>query len=686
MLAAYFGNGEDLAGLRRRCGVSLTGATLDAVMRACSSVQLSTRAVRCRLSELRRLRTPCILHWELNHFVVLRKVAGDGLVIHDPAQGRVHAPMNAADRKFTGIALEVTPAPGFRREKPLRQLHLGDLLSIDRTFLGSVSAVLLFAFLSELMLLAMPLYLQTVIDQVLIRGDQPLLNTLVMAFGLLLAFQLLASAMRQLTTQFLSQATVFRLASRVLRHLLHLPVAWFRARRLGDIQQRMQSLATIQAFITQSAPTLAVDTVFLVIVSGLMFAYAPALTLGAMAVAGLYVLWRLAIFRATLEQANTVVRAEAAAQTHLLESLRAAQSIRMLAGETRRTAEWQNLFVRRVNAQIRMGNLQIADGTIRQALFQALHLGVVFLLAQEVMTGNMSIGSLSAFVAYTGMFVTRVGGIINRLFEYRLLRVPLDRLADLVFHEAESAGEAAEYSGTFNGALRSRDLAFTYAGSERPIFQNVSFEVSSGDFIVIRGRSGSGKSTLLRVLAAMEKPTSGTLCYDGRPAADWPPAMIRRGIATVFQDDAPLSGSIAANIALFDPAPDRERIREAAACAMIDAEIEALPMGYETLVGDLGSALSTGQLQRILFARAVYRRPRLLLLDEFTSGLDEENERQVIASLLRLPATRIVVTHSLLVMRAADRVLDLGDLQRPIASQRSLARNQPVSERRGSSA
>ncbi len=659
MVAAYFGNSVDLASLRRRFGTSLTGANLASLIRIADALHLSARALRCRLSELARLQHPCILHWGFNHFVVLKRVTSTRLLIHDPAGGALSVSFAEADAKFTGVIVEFAPTREFVQKKPVRRLKLTDIVVIDRSFSRSISVALVLAVVSELLLLAMPFYLQTVIDQVLTRGDHLLLHTLALGFVVIAVFQLVASVLRQLTFQLLSQATVFSLASRVLQHLLRLPISWFRARRTGDIQQRLRSLAGIQTFVTESLPALLLDCVFLVIVVVLMVAYSPALALVVVATAGLYLLWRMLIFPAMLEQTSKIVRADAAAQSHLLESLRSIQSIKICAGESCRTADWQNLFVRRINAQIRAGNLIIADGAVHQALFQGLHIGVIFLLALQVQRGEMSIGTLSAFVAYAAMFVTRAGGIVNRIFEYRLLQVPLDRLADIVFNEVEASRcEPGNRSGMAGNVIAGK-LTYTHPGSDTPLLRDVSVNIARGELIAICGCSGSGKSTLLRLFAGIEQPSSGVLCYDGKPVSKWPPAAVRRSIATVFHDDALISGSIAENIALFDPARSDKRIRSVAGLAAVDTAIEALPMSYETPIGDLGSVLSTGQVQRILFARALYRRPALLLLDEFTSGLDADTESLVLRSLLRLPLTRIVVSHSPAVLRAADRVFEL---------------------------
>lgn len=663
MIAAYFGSGSDLDALRRRHGVSAKGATLDSIARLGASLGFSARAVRCDLAELQCLQMPCILHWEFNHFVVLKKATRKGLIVHDPACGQVRTSLDEAGRRFTGVALELTPSTAFQRRRPVKRLRLRDLLVIDESFTNAMSIAVVFALLSEVLLLVTPFYMQIVIDQVLGQGDAELLTTLVLGFGLLAVFQLVASLLRQLTFQFLAQTTVFSLSTRVLRHLLYLPLSWFRARNLGDIQQRLQSLAGIQSFITQSAPALFLDAVFLLFVSGLMATYEPTLFALIVCVAACYAVWRSLIFRTMLEQANRLVRADAASQTHLLESLRVAQSVKMQNGESQRTEDWQNLFARRINTQVRIGNLRIADSAVHRGLFQMLHIGIVYLLARNVLAGDMSIGSLSAFVAYTGMFTTRVAGIINRVFEFRLLQVPLDRLADIVFAENEPYDEgqdAGQDDGVrLSGAIQAQGLCFSYSEADLPLIECCTLHMTAGEFVAIRGKSGSGKSTLLRLLAGMEVPTSGVVSFDSRPSSDWPLAVIRRHVATVFQDDALIGGSIASNIALFDRVPDMKRIRRVAQLAAVDSELESLPMGYNSIISDLGSALSTGQVQRILFARALYRQPRLLLLDEFTSGLDENTEGLVVAELLRLRATRIVVSHSTTVLRAADRVLEL---------------------------
>jgi ATP-binding cassette subfamily B protein RaxB len=661
MIANFLGSGIDMARLRRGHRVSMKGSMLTDITRICDDLHLSTRAVTCDVVELDQLRAPCILHWGFNHFVVLVSVGRKHIVIHDPARGVVKESFATASDSFTGVALEVSRGSGFRPARQPLQLKLSSLVTMRGDIVYKFSAGLMLALVCEVLVLAAPFYLQVVIDEVLPSGDWLLLNTLVVGFTALLLFQIIANAMRQLTFQYLGQVTVFDITARVLHRLLRLPLTYFRSRELGDVQHRIQSLSRIQDFVVQSAPALLLDVVFAILVTGLMAVYEPDVIILIVAAALAWCLWRVSIFTISLRLANDIAQAESSVQTHFLETLRATQSIKLANGEAVRESEWRNLFASAINARIRAGNLGILDSALRLALFQGVRIAVIYMLAVRGIDGRISIGMIAAFIAYLGMFNIRVGGIIDRIFEYKLLEVPLSRLADIVFTDTEPLGRRGAVGTNSPGTVEMRNVAFIYDGNGSPVLRNCTCRVPEGGLTVIAGRSGSGKSTLLRLIAGVEQLTSGELLVGGRAIRDWHVHELRAQVATVFQDDCLLKGSVADNIALFAADKDLQRIRSAARDACIAAEIESMPMAYETRIGDLGSSLSKGQMQRILIARALYRRPKLLLLDEATSGLDIVTEKRVVDSIVRLDATRIVVTHSDLMMQAAHDVLWLSN-------------------------
>lgn len=660
MIAGYLGTAVDLVQLRRRFSTSLRGATLRDIASVCAALRLSTRAVRCEASELGRLRLPCVLHWRFNHFVVLKAVRRGHLLIHDPSRGIVKEPLAVAAEAFTGIALEVSRGAGFKKTSKPSPLKLSGLMSFGASDYRQLTGGLLLALVSELLLLASPLYLQVVIDQVLGRGDRLLLNTLIAGFSLLLLFQVAANTMRQLTFQYLSHVTVFDTSARVLHQLMRRSLGWFRSRNLGDIQHRVQSLRGVQDFIVYAAPALVVDTLFILLIITFMTLYDPLLTLLAVVVAAAWCLWRAAILPRTLRLSNEIAAADAAVQTHFLETLRASQTIKMLGGDAARVSEWCGYFADATNARIRAGNLKIVDNALRQVLFHGMRLTVIYWLAMKSLAGDLSIGMVSAFASYLGMFITRTGGIVDRVIAYRLLEVPLGRLADIVFSGEPDEHEPSRQSTTTRPsacAVELTHVVFRYATHEPAILDDCTYRIPDGGFVAIAGSSGCGKSTLLRLIAGVEKPSSGELCVGGVPLRDLQSASFRQYTATVFEDDCLMKGSIADNIALFDTDRNSAAIRRAARDACVATDIEAMPMGYQTRIGDLGSSLSKGQAQRILLARALYRQPRLLLLDEATSGLDWDTEKRVIDQLLALNATRVAVTHSDQMLQAAHEVI-----------------------------
>jgi ATP-binding cassette subfamily B protein RaxB len=346
-------------------------------------------------------------------------------------------------------------------------------------------------------------------------------------------------------------------------------------------------------------------------------------------------------------------------QTHFLETLRAIQSVKSTNGESQRESDWRNLLANSTNARIRVSNLGVLDGAIRQLLFQGARIMAVYLLASQGLSGQISIGMMSAYVAYLGMFTMRGCGIVDRALEYKLLEVPLSRLADIVFNEEESSNGSAMDRPV--GDIELQNVSFAYSRDQPAILYDCSTCIRESRLTAIAGPSGVGKSTLLQLIAGNEKVTRGELLLGGRPSHHWRAADLRSQIAVVFQDDVLLKGSVADNIASFDPEIDMAGVSHAAGLACIADEIDSMPMAYQTRIGDLGSALSCGQIQRILLARAYYRRPGVLLLDEVTSGLDIVLEKAVIRSLSELTATVVVVTHSDLMMEAADTVLWLHD-------------------------
>lgn len=656
MIASFHGNNNDIAELRRRFPMSMRGANLKDMMDIAEQMNLSSRAMRYELEELPQLRTPCILHWGFNHFIVLKAVTKKGLVIHDPARGALKISMEEAQTEFTGVALELIPTKDFKKKSAGVKLKLGQLVIFDKAFLSSFSVGFVLSLLGEIFLLTTPFYLQIVIDEVLLKGDTNLLNTVALGFGLIVIFQIIASILRQLTFQFLSQTLSFDMAARVFHRLMKLPIDYFQKRELGDIQHRVQSINQIQMFISQTAPRLVLDIIFSILIIIIMIAYEPILTAIILLAVFIYVLFRIMTYGWVLRAAGDLIVAEANNQTELLETLRAMPTLKMMAIEPMRESKWHNSIAKKVNAYIRTGNLQIMNQSASMLIFQGLRVLMIYLAAKLVLEGNITVGMISAFMAYYGIFTGRIEAMIESAIQLKLLTVPLGRLSDVAFAPIETRGEDGGRSTVFQGDVSIKGAAFRYGRTDKPVFTGVNFEVKEGEFVAIIGPSGAGKTTILKIIAGLLTLNTGKLTFDERDSKTWNVRTLRQQIGMVLQEDTLLKGSIAENIALFDEEIDMERVREAARLASIADDIESFAMGYETSVGDMGSSLSGGQKQRVLLARALYKKPKLLLLDEATSHLDTENEKVVQKALENLNITRIVVAHRPQTIEKADRV------------------------------
>ncbi|UUL84028.1 peptidase domain-containing ABC transporter [Sphingomonas qomolangmaensis] len=660
MIANHHGLRVEVSELRRTHEMSVRGSTARDLALTADRLGMSTRTVRCELEDLAKLRLPAIVHWDLGHFVVLHRVRGRKLFIADPSSGLRSYDMLEASPHFSGVAIEMAPAPHFQRQQSEPALSLRKLLRISPTLAFSFAQALLLSLLMQAALLAVPVYMQLVIDEGLQRGDRDILVLLLLAVIAVTCFVAIASFIRGLTVQFITQLLAFDMNSAVFHHLVRLPLSYFQKRQVGDLQQRFRSLLPIQQALGSGAVTGIIDGVLSLATAALMMVYSLPLALCVLMFVTLPVLIRLLSLSASRNAAGMALAAEAREQTRFLETLRAIATIKVNAAETPREDFWRSSAASNINAQVKRGNILQVTGAINQLIAGLGDAIIIFLGARMVLAGELTIGVLTAFIAYKQLFASRVTAFTEQVITFTLLDVQLERVADIVTSPREAKIDEHALEGeVIRGDVELRDVSFRYSGFDPLILDNVNLSVAAGEFVAITGPSGGGKSTLLRLLIGLSQPTSGMVLIDGKPLATWGPRPIRAQVSFVMQDDQLFAGTLLDNITLFASDPDMERVRAAVCAAAIEEEVAAMPMGLGSLIGDMGSLLSGGQKQRILIARALYRQPRILIMDEGTSHLDIAREAAINAAIRKLDVTRIVVAHRPETIRAADRVLEL---------------------------
>jgi len=618
----------------------------------------SARPLRCELDELKQLQTPTILHWSLDHYVVLRRVTKKHAFISDPARGDRKLPLDEVSRHFTGVALELTPAPHFEKKPQIERVRLGDLWSR----LSGLKRFLLQMFLLTLLLQAIglitPLASQLVIDDVIGRSDRDLLIAIMVGFGTLIVIQTAIAMLRGFIQLHAGQRMSIQLSGNLLKHLLRLPTDFFERRHVGDVMSRFGSLKPAQSFLTGGLVGTVLDAVMVVPVGIVMVLYSPVLS--ALLLVNLVVIFavRAATFSTSRRFAEENLNLAAKTDSIFLETVRGARAIKIAGREAERHGLWQNAVAEQQNAGFRQAVFGLWGGS-GLSLWQGGHgLAMLYFGALQVMSGDMTLGMYFAFQSYAGQFSGRVTSLIGAFFTYRMLGLHLERLADIVHAEPEEGLEGpVTLSKLLEGAVEVRQLRFRYGQFDPWILDKASFRVEPGETVAIVGPSGGGKSTLLKILIGIYQPVEGGLLIDGHPIRALGLRAVRDRLGVVMQDDQLLSGTIADNVGFFDTQIDMDRVEQACRQAHVHDDIMRTPMGYHSLIGDMGSILSGGQKQRILLARALYKQPAILFMDEGTANLDPELERRVMASISELKITRIMVAHREAAVHGADRIL-----------------------------
>ncbi|WP_416348538.1 peptidase domain-containing ABC transporter [Glaciimonas sp. Gout2] len=661
MVAGYHGYRSDLATLRQRFPVSLKGSTLSDLIHVATQLSMASRPIKLDLDALDQLRLPCVLHWNFNHFVVLQKVGRRTVTIHDPATGIRTCTLEELSNAFTGVALECWPDPGFKTAEETKRVRLRDLLGHVSGLYRSFGQIILLSLALETFALVSPFFMQWVIDNVLISSDHDLLLTLALGFGFLLVLQQLIGLVRSWATMYMSTTLNVQWQGNVLSHLLRLPIDWFQKRHLGDVVSRFGAVGVIQRTLTISFLEALLDGVMATLTLTLMFLYSPLLAWIAVGAMVLYGLVRWAWFaplrRATEEQ---IIHA-AVQQTHFLETIRGVKTIKLFQRGDARRVGWLGLLVDQINADLRTQKLNLLYKSLNGMIFGIENILIISLGAKLIMEGNFSVGVLIAFVAYKGQFDSRVSSLIDKWVEVKMLKLQGERLSDIVLQKPEPMATNDENPDGLPATLEVINVRFRYSERERDVLSDVSFMVRAGESVAIAGPSGGGKTTLMNILLGVLTPTEGEVLIGGRNLERVGLSTLRGMVATVLQDDVLFAGSITDNICFFDPAADREWIGECARLAAIHDDIVAMPMAYNTMVGDMGTVLSGGQKQRVLLARALYKRPKILFLDEATSHLDIARERLVNDAVKSLHITRVIIAHRPETIASADRVLILED-------------------------
>ncbi|MGC2690623.1 MAG: peptidase domain-containing ABC transporter, partial [Pseudolabrys sp.] len=587
MISSYHGHRIDLNTLRRRHPVSLKGVTLRALIQVASQMDLACRPLRFELGQLRQLHLPAIVHWDMNHFLVLRSVTRRGIVVHDPASGERFFPIAEASKHLSGVALELSPSEGFLPKDERARLPFSTFWTQLRGSTHALVQILILSVILEAFVIASPFYLQLTIDEVIARGDADLLIVLALGFGLLTAIKVASSAIRSLVILIVQNVLHFQIGARLFRHLVRLPIAYFEKRHIGDILSRFTSIEPIRSALAEGMIAATIDGLMAVATLAMIFVYSTQLALVVLAAFVLYAAVRLGLYRLLRNRSLAAIEAKAHENSTFIETMRAVQSLKIFNRESDRETQWLNRYADVVNANVRLGRTRIAFTTINDALFGLENVVTIYLAARLALSNSLTIGMIFAFMSYKQHFIEKAVQLVEKALDFRILELHLERLADIALSPLERGhDQLLDYTRQIEGRIELRNVSFHYADTEPFVLENISFIIEPGEFVTIMGPSGGGKTTLIKIMLGLLEPTRGEVLIDGIPLSTMGPRAYREHVGAVMQEDQLLSGSIADNICFFDPSFDQERMIQCALLAGIHEEIMAMPMTYNSLIGD----------------------------------------------------------------------------------------------------
>jgi ABC-type bacteriocin/lantibiotic exporter with double-glycine peptidase domain len=653
MVLDYHRGGVPLSAARQACGTSRDGVSAARIYKAAVGFGLSAKAFRAEPANLGALSLPAILHWEFNHFVVLERVGRRSMTIVDPAIGRRKLGAKAFSSAFTGVVISFQPGAGWC-ERPRRSASLARYRQLLASLRSGWLSVVCAALLLELLGLGFPAANQVLIDHVLLPRREGWIWPLTLLLGLCTLTFLVTTGIRDRVIRRLHFALDLDLMSGFVKHMLSLPLSFFQQRTTGDLLQRVAAQSDLRE-ASLKALTGALDALLILGYGAMMLAYD--LRIGA-AIVGMELI-RVAsmlLMHPAIANATTTELAEHGKElSAAVEPLAVPELIRAFGAEDLAVDRYQARLVSRLNAEVHRDSLSQSTRELGGVLGGLAQAAVVFMGGQAVLADQMTLGVFAGLVTLQGLLHKPMASLVEAISVATRVRGVLSRIDDVLEAKARPAGE--RMVECVRGEITLEDVCFRYDSQGPLLCDQIELRISAGEKVAIVGRLGQGKTTLLRLIVGLLAPTRGRVLLDGVPLSEIAPSALARQIGVVLQEPFMLDESVRANLSLSWPDAPEESLRRAARIACIEHVIDALPDGFDTVLGDNAARLSGGERQRLALARALVSSPRVLVLDEATASLDLEAEARVHENLSSVGCTRVLVAHRMATVRDADRIL-----------------------------
>lgn len=658
MCLRYHGRYVRADELRQLVGVDRDGADAATLLEAAEALGLRARGVSLDLHQLEVLEPGSLLHWEFNHFVVFDRLNRNSVDIVDPASGPRRLSLENFGRSFTGVAVILQPGPDLKGDRSPGP-GIGRYLTKVIGHRGVLSRIVVTSLLLQFLALYMPILMGVVVDRVVPGKNVDLLRLLALGFVAVVAFNLLASLVRSHLFVYLRNHLDADLSLEFQERMFKLPYSFFQSRSSGDLIMRLNSNSTVRDILTSSALSAIMD-------GSLVSLYLILLLIGSPGMLALVLLLgtiRVGVFLLTRRRQKELMTEElqkqATAQGYQYQMLSGIEVLKAGGAEDAVMSRWRGLYFDMLRTNLNRGRLNASVESVMGMMTVASPLAILLFGAHQVLNDRLSLGAMLALSALAAGFLGPLSTLVSTALDLQVVRSYIERIEDVLDARPEQDESALRPANALKGSVTLERVHYRYGPRSASVLKDVSLEVRPGQFVAIVGRSGAGKSTLAHLLVGLYRPTSGRLLYDGVDQNALEVRSVRRQLGVVPQQTFLFGETIRDIITMSFPDATKDDIVRAARAAAIHDDIEALPLRYETVLGDNGESLAGGQRQRLALARALVGRPRLLLLDEATSDLDTLTEKQVYGNLAALNRTRIVIAHRLSSIREADLIVAL---------------------------
>jgi ATP-binding cassette subfamily B protein RaxB len=665
----FHGLNVELSSIRNKYPVSNLGSSLHDLIEICQHEGFVADAYEMEIDDFPELKLPAIIHWDLNHFVVLKKIKGNTFTIHDPAIGEINYTKSEFSKHFTGFSLEISPGKSsdfdavksaWDKKEQETSLSLYQFIKRTSGFYKSFGFIMFMTFVAQLLSMSIPSITQVVIDDFIVSQTTEYMWVFIVGGLSIILFRYFADLIKSWSIIFIGYRWHANFSSYFYTKLLKLPLNYFETRSVSDIFSRFSALDHLKEALTDRVVQGVIDGFMSIVTIIAMFFYSPKMASISLVFVLIYFILRVYVVSKEI-QANKKHIVEKVKETNsFYDTLANIQSVKIYGKETERYQQWKKYYLSAANESINLSKAKMWYSSSENLLSGLENIILLGVAATVVISGELTLGMMFAFFAYQIIFAAQSKSMLNNILEMKLLGIHTDRLNDIEINDAEQniLGQPG-IKPEVKGKIEVKNLHFKYPGTEKPLFDNFNMTIEPGENIVLSGPSGCGKTTLIKIIMGLIEPQAGEIIIDGINIKTMGLQHYRKNIASVSQKESLVSGSVLDNISFFSKPIDMERIVESATKANIHDDIMLLPMQYQTLSGDIGSTFSGGQEQRILLARALYNNPKILFMDEATSFLDQKTEKEIVKTLKALDVTRVSIAHRQETINMASRVIKI---------------------------